>query len=183
VNGRLRRRLGRTWNAILEGDRSVHKKQRHIAHRFFERLRDEREFSGGYCRAPAKSWDLTKCRVLAKSTRHSRTKRTARDCIKRLASPTPLTTLICGKFLLSSNRRQNLTSLNDRIAEFIVDRLPNEGSAVELLCVDHNGTYVVPFPCRRVADSWRNTETNEVIEADVAGWRQRRSQAPGKSVG
>src|SRR4249919_2556469 len=35
-------------DAILEGDRSVHKKQRHTAHRIFERLRDEREFSGGY---------------------------------------------------------------------------------------------------------------------------------------
>src|SRR6202162_4702410 len=35
-------------DAILEGDRSVHKKQRHTAYRIFERLRDEREFSGGY---------------------------------------------------------------------------------------------------------------------------------------
>ncbi|MGH7925984.1 MAG: hypothetical protein ACREQH_15480 [Candidatus Binatus sp.] len=35
-------------DAILEGDRSVHKKQRHTAHRIFERLRDERGFSGGY---------------------------------------------------------------------------------------------------------------------------------------
>jgi hypothetical protein len=42
---------------------------------------------------------------------------------------------------------------------------------VELLCVDHIGTYVVPYPCRRV--EWRNVETNEVIEADVAGWRHR----------
>jgi hypothetical protein len=31
------------------------------------------------------------------------------------------------------------------------------------------------YPCRRVEDAWRNVETNEVIEADVAGWRQRRS--------
>src|SRR5450432_172317 len=35
-------------DAILEGDRSVHKKQRHTAQRIFERLRDERGFSGGY---------------------------------------------------------------------------------------------------------------------------------------
>ena len=35
-------------DAILEGDRSVHKKQRHTAHRIFERLRDEQGFSGGY---------------------------------------------------------------------------------------------------------------------------------------
>ena len=35
-------------DGVLEGDRSVHKKQRHTAHRIFERLRDERGFSGGY---------------------------------------------------------------------------------------------------------------------------------------
>ena len=35
-------------DAILEGDRSVHKKQRHTASRIFERLRNEQGFSGGY---------------------------------------------------------------------------------------------------------------------------------------
>jgi hypothetical protein len=51
-------------------------------------------------------------------------------------------TLTRAKSILSSNRCQNLISLNDRIAEFIVDRFPDEGSPVELLCVDHIGTYV-----------------------------------------
>ena len=55
-------------------------------------------------------------------------------------------TLTRAKSILSSNRCQNLTSLDDRIAEFIVDRFPDEGSPVELLCVDHIGTYVVPYP-------------------------------------
>ncbi len=73
----------------------------------------------------------------------------------------------------SSNRLNKLTSLNDRIAEFIADRLPADEAPVELLCLDHNGTYVLPFPCRRVADSWRNFATGEQIEAEVAGWRQR----------
>jgi hypothetical protein len=66
-----------------------------------------------------------------------------------------------------------LTSLNERIAEFVADRFPNDGSPVELLCVDHNGTYVVPFPCGRVEDAWRNLQTNEIIAAEVAGWRLR----------
>jgi transposase len=35
-------------DAILEGDRRVHKKQRYTAHRIFEQLRDERGFTGGY---------------------------------------------------------------------------------------------------------------------------------------
>ena len=66
-----------------------------------------------------------------------------------------------------------MTSFNDRLAEFIADRLPNDGTPVELLCVDHNGTYVVPFACRRAEDAWRNFGTNEAIEADVVGWRPR----------
>ncbi len=38
-----------SWiDKVLEDDRSVHKKQRHTAHRIFERLRDEEGFSGGY---------------------------------------------------------------------------------------------------------------------------------------
>jgi hypothetical protein len=77
----------------------------------------------------------------------------------------------------SSARQQNLTSLCDRIAAFIVDQFPSDGSPVELLCVDHNGTYVIPFPCHRVEDAWRNFETNEIIEADVAGWRLRGRKA------
>ena len=35
-------------DTVLEGDRSVHKKQRHTARRIYDRLRDERGFSGGY---------------------------------------------------------------------------------------------------------------------------------------
>jgi transposase len=35
-------------DAILEGDSQVHEKQRHTAHRIFERLRDEQRFTGGY---------------------------------------------------------------------------------------------------------------------------------------
>ncbi len=45
------RKLGpfMAWiDAILESDRGVHKKQRHTAHRIFERLRDEQGFRGGY---------------------------------------------------------------------------------------------------------------------------------------
>ena len=92
-------------------------------------------------------------------------------------------TLTRAKSIPSSNRCQNLTSLSHRIAEFIVDPLPDEGSPVELLCVDHIGTYVVPYPCRRGEDAWRNVETNEIIEADVAGWRLRDRKATGEPGG
>ena len=35
-------------DAWLEGDREVHRKQRHTSKRLFERLRDEHGFTGGY---------------------------------------------------------------------------------------------------------------------------------------
>lgn len=66
-----------------------------------------------------------------------------------------------------------MTSFNNRLAQFIIDRFPTDESPVELLCVDHNGTYVVPFPCHRIDNAWRNVATQEVIEAEVAGWRLR----------
>jgi hypothetical protein len=87
------------------------------------------------------------------------------------------------KSLLSSSRHQKLASFNDRIAEFIADRFPDDESPVELLCVDHNGTYVIPFPCHRVEDAWRNFKTHEIIEADVAGWRLRGRKATGEPGG
>jgi len=68
---------------------------------------------------------------------------------------------------------RNLTSLNDRIAEFVADRPPDDEAPVELLCIDHNGTYLLPFPCRHVSGDWINTRTGERILADVAGWRPR----------
>ncbi len=37
----------------------------------------------------------------------------------------------------------------ERLAEYTTDRQPRPGSKVELLCEDHRGTYVLPFPCHR----------------------------------
>jgi hypothetical protein len=68
---------------------------------------------------------------------------------------------------------KTLATLNDRIAEFTADRLPDDDTLVELLCIDHNGTYVLPFPCRCVDGDWRNSRTGERIMVEVAGWRRR----------
>jgi hypothetical protein len=65
--------------------------------------------------------------------------------------------------------------LNDRCADFIVDRFPADDDPVELLCVDHNGTYVVPFSCLRNQEGWRNAGTDELIEAEVLGWRPKKA--------
>jgi hypothetical protein len=64
-----------------------------------------------------------------------------------------------------------MATLNDRLADFISDRFPRDGDAVELLCLDHVGTYVLPFRCSRSGQAWRNLRTGEIVCADVVGWR------------
>ncbi|WGJ15304.1 hypothetical protein QEV83_03155 [Methylocapsa sp. D3K7] len=48
-----------------------------------------------------------------------------------------------------------MTSLSDRISAFIVDQFPPDGSPVELLCVDHNGTYVILKRTKLSRLTWR----------------------------
>jgi hypothetical protein len=51
--------------------------------------------------------------------------------------------------------------------------MPDDEATVELLCIDHNGTYLLPFLCRRISGDWINSRTGDRILADVAGWRPR----------
>ncbi|MDR3448746.1 MAG: hypothetical protein P4M15_03175 [Alphaproteobacteria bacterium] len=64
-----------------------------------------------------------------------------------------------------------MATRSERIAEFETDEEPSETEDVELLCEDHNGTYPLPFRCRRVGREWRNQTTGQIIEADIVGWR------------
>jgi hypothetical protein len=58
-----------------------------------------------------------------------------------------------------------------RLAAFNTDKESRPAQDVELLCEDHCGTYVLPFPCQRSDDTWRNKQTGEKVEAEVLGWR------------
>jgi len=58
-----------------------------------------------------------------------------------------------------------------RLAEFTTDQEPQSGLEIELLCEDHNGTYVLPFPCQREGQAWVNAKTGESVLCDVVGWR------------
>ena len=58
-----------------------------------------------------------------------------------------------------------------RIDEFTHDGAPPADQPLEILCEDHVGTYLVPFPCRWTGDDWANADTGERIEAVVIGWR------------
>lgn len=64
-----------------------------------------------------------------------------------------------------------MATIDDGLAQFTTDALPGADVSVELLCRDHKGTYTIPFPCHRAADVWRNSQTDEIIGADVVGWR------------
>jgi hypothetical protein len=66
-----------------------------------------------------------------------------------------------------------------RLDGFITDVAPLPDAVVELLCEDHVGTYLLPYPCRGTAEGFRNEYSGELIEAHVVGWRapQERSSA------
>ncbi len=58
-----------------------------------------------------------------------------------------------------------------RLSEFN-DGPPPPDLPLQLLCEDHNGTYLLPYACRWRDEMWRNCANDEAIEADVVGWRQ-----------
>jgi hypothetical protein len=58
-----------------------------------------------------------------------------------------------------------------RLDEFVTNHHPTADRPVQLLCEDHVGTYVIPFPCQYTAGEWVNTATGERIQGNVVGWR------------
>jgi hypothetical protein len=66
-----------------------------------------------------------------------------------------------------------MATREQRVAQFATDREPGPDLAVEVLCEDHVGTYVLPFLCTWGDGAWRNARTGEPIAGDVIGWRER----------
>ena len=62
-----------------------------------------------------------------------------------------------------------------RLAEFDGNGEPSPDETVQVLCEDKSGTYQLPFACRRVDGEWRNSESGNVVEATVVGWRRTRN--------
>jgi hypothetical protein len=58
-----------------------------------------------------------------------------------------------------------------RLAEFPGAGTPPAGTPCELLCEDHVGTYVLPYPCHWSDGTWRSLATTEPVKAGVVGWR------------
>ena len=68
-----------------------------------------------------------------------------------------------------------MATRQQRLDDFDGAGEPPAGEPFELLCEDHCGSYVVPFPCSWVNDAWRSTKSGEAIEAAVIGWRRARA--------
>jgi hypothetical protein len=63
-----------------------------------------------------------------------------------------------------------LVTREKRLADFS-SAPPTESKSLKLLCEDHSGTYVLPYPCRWTGDAWINAKSGHHIVAKVLGWR------------
>ena len=76
-------------------------------------------------------------------------------------------------FSVGALRASQMTTRQQRLDAFLHEGDPPIDQPVELLCEDHVGTYVIPFPCRWTSEYWQDVETGERILATVLGWRAR----------
>jgi hypothetical protein len=68
---------------------------------------------------------------------------------------------------------RRIAARQKRLAAFPGEGSPPAGIACDLLCEDHVGTYVLPYPCEWSKGSWRSIVTDEPVVAGVVGWRVR----------
>jgi hypothetical protein len=66
-----------------------------------------------------------------------------------------------------------LVTRQERIDDFIQEGSPPNDVPLQILCEDHVGTYVIPFPCPWRAAIWESAKTSRRVEATVVGWRAR----------
>jgi hypothetical protein len=64
-----------------------------------------------------------------------------------------------------------MVTLERRLSEFTSEGDPPDDEPLEVLCRDHNGTYMLPFTCQWHAGAWHGQEGSR-IEAAVIGWRR-----------
>jgi hypothetical protein len=65
-----------------------------------------------------------------------------------------------------------MTTRLERLSEFS-QVAPPASEAVQVLCEDHAGTYLVPYQCRYIEGKWV-TDQGAAMTAKVVGWRQAR---------
>jgi hypothetical protein len=67
-----------------------------------------------------------------------------------------------------------MVTRDERLADFSTEGSPALDQPHQLLCEDHCGTYVLPYPCRWVDGTWQNIRSGHLIQAEVVGWRPAR---------
>jgi hypothetical protein len=72
---------------------------------------------------------------------------------------------------MPQERKCELVTRQVRVDEFHHEGIPPANKALQVLCEDHNGTYVLPFLCQWRDGVWQNAKTNRPIEVAVVGWR------------
>ncbi len=74
---------------------------------------------------------------------------------------------------LSIDRGAVMVQREERIADFVTDRLPDAGAKVQILCEDHVGTYTLPFLCSWTeGNGWISATTRQGVDAAILGWRE-----------
>ena len=66
-----------------------------------------------------------------------------------------------------------MATRQERLDAFTTEGEPPTGEQLEVLCEDHNGTYVLPYLCHWQQSVWRNAKSGHAIEVAVLGWRLR----------
>jgi hypothetical protein len=61
-----------------------------------------------------------------------------------------------------------------RLSEFNTGPPPPD-QPLQVLCEDHNGTYLLPFRCEWREGAWYASEKTKPLEAKVVGWRLARN--------
>ena len=89
----------------------------------------------------------------------------------RLCQGVDLSVLCFQQIVFAYWGENELTTRQERIDDFIHEGSPPNNQPLQILCEDHFGTYVIPFPCRWRDGLWENAKTSRRIEATVVGWR------------
>lgn len=75
-----------------------------------------------------------------------------------------------GVRLRERSYRHQMATRQHRLNEFN-NGPPPPNRPLQLLCEDHNGTYVLPYPSQWCDGAWHNCACSKAIEAKVVGWR------------
>ena len=69
----------------------------------------------------------------------------------------------------------HMATYDQRLTGYTTEGFPDPEHLVEVLCLDHVGTYILPFLCRHDDTGW-SSEEGRPLDTQVVGWRT--PQAP-----